>query len=164
MLASRRKVLGYFLAAACVAQLPACQTTKGGLTPAQIAVLKEHGFELTEEGWALGLSNKVLFGVDEVKLGPQSNAAVQRIGAALAEVGITTVRVDGHTDNLGSDAYNDALSLRRAQSVAQALAQAGLPRQGIFARGLGKRRPVASNATREGRAQNRRVSIVIAAH
>ncbi len=163
MLAVCRHALNRLVVLASLLVLAACQTPSG-LNPAQVAMLQQHGFELTDQGWALGLSSKVLFGSDEARLGAASLKAVQDIGAGLASVGILTVRVDGHTDDQGSDAYNDALSQKRASAVAAALAQAGLPSQGIFPRGLGKRYPVASNDTRVGRAQNRRVSIVVASH
>src|SRR5476649_1983809 len=64
--------------------LGGCQTApQKGLTPAQIAVLKQQGFELTDEGWAFGLSGKVLFGSDVESLNSQSTEIVQRIGKAL---------------------------------------------------------------------------------
>lgn len=163
MLVFTRTLLRWMLVLACAAGLAACQTMSG-LTAAQIAVLKENGFQLTEDGWELDLASKVLFGTEEARLNAESVKTVSRIGAALAAAGIHTLRVDGHTDNLGTDRYNDALSLRRAQAVAKVLADAGIPREGIFPQGLGKRYPVARNDTAAGRAQNRRVSIVVANH
>lgn len=160
MTAPVRHLLKWLLIVVCAASLAACQAT-AGLSPAQIAVLKQHGFQLTDEGWELGLGSKVLFGSDQARLTPASRRDVMRLGAALADVGIHTVRVDGHTDDLGADAYNDTLSTERARAVAAALADAGIPRDGIFSRGLGKRHPVAANDSAEGRAQNRRVSIVV---
>lgn len=72
--------------------LSGCQTAPPkGLSPAQIAVLKQQGFELTEEGWEFGLSGKVLFGSDVDSLNAQSSAIVQRIGKALLDVGIDRV-------------------------------------------------------------------------
>lgn len=144
--------------------LTGCQTApQKGLTPEQIAVLKQQGFELTDEGWAFGLSGKVLFGSDLEALNQQSQDIVERIGKALLSVGIQRVRVDGHTDNSGKDAYNDQLSLSRATNVANVLARVGMVRENIEVRGLGSREPVASNNTAEGRTENRRVSIVVIA-
>ncbi|MDP1007333.1 OmpA family protein, partial [Klebsiella pneumoniae] len=88
---------------------------------AQIAVLKQQGFELTDEGWAFGLSGKVLFGSDVEALNKPSTDIVERIGKALLGAGIERVRVDGHTDASGKEAYNQQLSLRRAKSVAAVL-------------------------------------------
>ena len=144
--------------------LSGCQTApQKGLTPAQIAVLKQQGFELTEEGWAFGLSGKVLFGSDLEVLNAQSQEIVERIGTALLGADIQRVRVDGHTDSSGKESYNEQLSVRRANSVVKALTKVGMRPENIQIRGLGSREPVASNNTRAGRTENRRVSIVVIA-
>ena len=144
--------------------LSGCQTPPPkGLTPAQIAVLKQQGFELTDEGWAFGLSGKVLFGSDVESLNAPSTEIVQRIGKALLGVGIERVRVDGHTDAPGKETYNQQLSLRRAKSVAHVLAGVGMKEENVQLRGLGSSEPVASNATAAGRTENRRESIVVIA-
>lgn len=148
-----------------VVALAGCQSTPPkGLTAEQIAVLKREGFAPTEEGWAFDLSGKVLFGSDLDSLNSASRAIVERIGRALLEVGIAGVRVDGHADASGKAAYNQQLSERRAQSVAQALVGIGMPPGDIQTRGLGSRQPVADNRTSAGRTENRRVSIVVGAH
>ena len=144
--------------------LSGCQTAPPkGLTPAQIAVLKQQGFALTDEGWAFGLSGKVLFGSDVESLNSASTEIVQRIGKALLGVGIERVRIDGHTDASGKETYNQRLSLRRAKSVATVLTGVGMNEQNIQLRGLGSSEPVASNDTAAGRTENRRVSIVVIA-
>ncbi|MDZ5433317.1 OmpA family protein [Pseudomonas fluorescens] len=147
-----------------VLALSGCQSVpQKGLTPAQIAVLKQQGFELTDEGWAFGLSGKVLFGSDVDSLNAQSTEIVERIGKSLLGVGIERVRVDGHTDASGKEFYNEQLSLRRAKSVGTVLAAAGMKQENIQLRGLGSNEPVASNDTASGRTENRRVSIVVSA-
>ncbi|MFV0934119.1 OmpA family protein [Pseudomonas jessenii] len=144
--------------------LTGCQTApQKGLTPAQITVLKQQGFELTDEGWAFGLSGKVLFGSDDDSLNRQSTEIVERIGKALLGVGIERVRVDGHTDASGKEAYNEQLSVRRARSVGKGLAAVGMKEEDIQLRGLGSSVPVATNNTSSGRTENRRVSIVVIA-
>ncbi|WP_423204854.1 OmpA family protein [Pseudomonas kribbensis] len=144
--------------------LTGCQTApQKGLTPAQIAVLKQQGFELTDDGWEFGLSGKVLFGSDIESLNKQSTEIVERIGKALLGVGIERVRVDGHTDASGKEAYNQQLSLRRAKSVGRVLTTVGMKEENIQLQGLGSREPVASNDTAAGRTENRRVSIVVSA-
>jgi len=144
--------------------LSGCQTApQKGLTPAQIAVLKEQGFKLTEEGWAFGLSGKVLFGSDVESLNPASTEIVERIGKALLGAGIERVRVDGHTDASGSQAYNEQLSIRRASSVGKVLTGVGMREENVQLRGLGSSQPVASNDTANGRTENRRVAIVVIA-
>lgn len=126
-------------------------------------MLKQEGFELTDEGWAFGLSGKVLFGSDIESLNPASTEIVQRIGKALLSVDIQKVRVDGHTDASGKEAYNTQLSMRRAKSVVKVLTQVGMREENIQLRGLGSSEPVASNSTPAGRTENRRVSIVVIA-
>ena len=144
--------------------LTGCQTApQKGLTPAQVAVLKQQGFELTDEGWEFGVSGKVLFGSDVESLNSQSTEIVERIGKALLGVGIERVRVDGHTDASGKEAYNQQLSLRRAKSVANVLLTVGMKQENIQLQGLGSKEPVASNDTVAGRTENRRVSIVVSA-
>jgi outer membrane protein OmpA-like peptidoglycan-associated protein len=147
-----------------VLALTGCQTApQKGLTPAQVAVLKQQGFELTDEGWEFGLSGKVLFGSDVESLNKQSTEIVERIGKALLGVGIERVRVDGHTDASGKETYNQQLSLRRAKSVAAVLSTVGMKQENIQLQGLGSKDPVASNSTAAGRTENRRVAIVVSA-
>lgn len=144
--------------------LTGCQTApQKGLSPAQIAVLKEQGFKLTDEGWAFGLSGKVLFGSDVESLNPASTEIVERIGKALLGAGIERVRIDGHTDASGSQAYNEQLSMRRAASVSKVLTSVGMREENVQLRGLGSSKPVASNDTASGRTENRRVAIVVIA-
>ena len=158
---ARLLFIGLFVA---LLALGGCQTAPPkGLTPAQVAVLKQQGFELTDEGWAFGLSGKVLFGSDVESLNAPSTEIVQRIGKALLGVGIERVRVDGHTDASGKETYNQQLSQRRAKSVANVLVSVGMKEENIQLRGLGSSAPVASNATAAGRTENRRVSIVVSA-
>ncbi|WP_367375813.1 OmpA family protein [Pseudomonas lini] len=144
--------------------LTGCQTApQKGLTPAQLAVLKQQGFEMTDDGWAYDLSGKVLFGSDVESLNTSSTEIVERIGKALLSVEIERVRIDGHTDASGQESYNEQLSLRRAKSVGKVLAAVGIKEQNIQLHGLGSSKPVASNDTAVGRTENRRVSIVVSA-
>ena len=116
--------------------LAACQSLPQAPTSAPQAqqsdrrtqVLREYGFEQTDEGWELQMSGKLLFDFDSDALQGQHRASVLKMGRALVEVGVQTLRVEGHTDDQGSDTYNERLSLRRAQAVAQALAEAGMER------------------------------------
>lgn len=145
----------------CILLLAACQTKPAGLTAEQIAVLQKNGFTQTAAGWELGLDAKVLFGNNQATLSPESEKTVEKLASDLLHVGLMKVNLDGHTDNYGDVGYNNELSLRRANTVAVAFAQAGMPRANIHTRGLGQSQPVASNKTQEGRAQNRRVSVII---
>ncbi|MCL2658272.1 MAG: OmpA family protein [Betaproteobacteria bacterium] len=147
-----------------VFSLSGCQTApekKDGLSAEQVAALKQEGFVESEGSWEFSASDKLLFGSNEATLVPNARETVDRVARLLVKLAIPAVRVDGHTDATGSASYNDQLSLRRAQAVADALIAAGVPAGGVTVRGLGSRAPVASNQTAEGRSQNRRVVVVI---
>jgi len=84
-----------------------------------------------------------------------------RLGDILARYPDDRIRIEGHTDSTGSPAYDEELSLRRAQAVRDVLASRGVnPRQMLVA-GAGAAGPIADNSTPEGRAQNRRVEVYI---
>jgi outer membrane protein OmpA-like peptidoglycan-associated protein len=146
-----------------LALLAGCQSAppRHGLTAQQIAALKEAGFHETDEGWEFGISDKVLFETDKFEIQPAAREVTTRVASTLIKVGISTVRVYGYTDSTGTDAHNEWLSQQRANAVAAALVDAGMARDGLTPIGAGKSHPVADNNTAEGRAQNRRVAIVI---
>ena len=157
---------GFILGVAAL--LGGCQTApaapQAGLSPAQVAVLRQEGFTLTDDGWTFGLGEKLLFGTDEAVLSVPAEQFIGRLGQVLVIAKITHLRVEGHTDSVGSDAYNDNLSLLRAQAVTAALVRVDMPAADIATRGLGKLDPVADNHTATGRGENRRVAIIISTH
>lgn len=144
------------------ASQPQAAERKMRLSPAQTAALKQEGFVESEEGWEFSASERLLFGPNEATLIANARQTVERIAHLLIRLDIGNVRIDGHTDATGGAAYNEQLSLRRAQAVGEAMIQAGMNPGGIQMRGLGRRMPIAGNQTAEGRAQNRRVAVVIA--
>jgi outer membrane protein OmpA-like peptidoglycan-associated protein len=145
--------------------LSACQSVPArktnGFTPEQIAVLREQGFHQTPQGWEFDGSDEVLFGLNVAELSPQGQDTVARIGRALLGVGITSVQLYGFTDNTGTHDYNVQLSDRRAHAVAAGLTAIGMSSANILIKAMGESDPVASNDTREGRAENRRVAIIV---
>lgn len=144
-----------------LSMLAGCQSAPRGLTAEQIGVLKEQGFRLTDEGWTLDFSNRVLFANDSETLNPDTRVLVEKLGMTLLGVGLNKARIDGHTDSNGPEAYNDQLSLKRAKSVADVLVSVGMQPANLDIRGRGERDPVADNKTAAGRAENRRVGIII---
>jgi outer membrane protein OmpA-like peptidoglycan-associated protein len=76
----------------------------------------------------------------------------------------TDIKILGHTDNKGTDAYNQGLSERRAASVSSYLKDHGISSSRVSTKGMGENDPIASNDTEEGRSQNRRVEFVITAN
>jgi outer membrane protein OmpA-like peptidoglycan-associated protein len=103
----------------------------------------------------------ILFATGSATLRPDLRRDLATLAQSLLRYPDTTIFVTGHTDNVGSAAFNQALSERRADAVFQELVANGVPARRIVARGAGLTQPVASNATPEGRARNRRVEIVI---
>lgn len=103
----------------------------------------------------------VLFDTGSHTLKPGAREKLAKIsGILLAHPGLT-LQIEGHTDSVGSDEFNQQLSERRADSVRDFLAEQGVPVSSITARGFGKTQPVASNDTPEGRQRNRRVELVV---
>lgn len=107
----------------------------------------------------LNMPSGVLFAYDSANVEPRFRQTLDRVADTLAEYNQTYVDVYGHTDSIGSDAYNQALSERRATAVADYLAGRGVQAARIGTRGYGETQPVQPNDTEEGRAANRRVEI-----
>jgi outer membrane protein OmpA-like peptidoglycan-associated protein len=103
----------------------------------------------------------VNFDFDKSDIRPDAVPILDEAAKTLKEYGDVTVSVDGYTDSIGTDAYNQALSLRRANAVKNYLERQGVPASRMTVRGFGESDPVASNATPEGRAQNRRVELIV---
>lgn len=101
------------------------------------------------------------FDFDRAELRPSGRATVDEAVAYLREHPDVRVAAEGHTDAIGSEAYNLRLSERRATTVRDYMIEQGIAPDRIVARGYGKARPIADNDTPEGRAQNRRVDIVV---
>jgi outer membrane protein OmpA-like peptidoglycan-associated protein len=101
----------------------------------------------------------ITFDFDSDALQPRSESVLQQLGGALAASGETGIEIAGHTDAVGDDAYNLDLSRRRAEAVVGWLAAHGVARDRLRAIGRGEAVPVADNATADGRALNRRVTV-----
>jgi len=104
----------------------------------------------------------ILFDLNEATLKNEAKIVIAKLAGILLILPELNLRVEGHTDSTGSAGYNQGLSERRAATVRDFLAQQGIGGQRMMAVGYGLTRPVADNSTREGRAENRRVEIVIA--
>ena len=114
----------------------------------------------TARGLIVNMSD-VLFDTARYTLRPAAREKLAKIsGILLAHPGLN-LQVEGHTDSVGGEEYNQQLSERRAASVSDFLVQQGVPAASITARGFGKAQPLASNDTPAGRQQNRRVELVV---
>ncbi len=123
---------------------------------AAVVSLKEE-----KRGLVATLSGSVLFRSAESALLPNAQVKLDQVAKALLAIPARNLIVEGHTDSQGSDAYNQGLSQRRADVVREYLIQKGYPADRIRAEGKGEGSPLAQNASAEGRANNRRVEIVI---
>ena len=104
----------------------------------------------------------ILFDTDQATLKQDAKVVIAKLAGILLIMPELNLRVEGHTDSTGSPDYNQGLSERRSASVLEFLGQQGISHERMMSVGYGLTRPVADNATREGRAKNRRVEIVIA--
>lgn len=111
----------------------------------------------------VSMPQDILFATNSAQLTGTLQSDLYKVAASLNNYPGTIATVVGHTDNTGTDAYNYQLSQARAQAVASVLVSGGVAQSRINAIGRGESQPIASNATAEGRAQNRRVEIIITA-
>ena len=116
--------------------------------------------EESDRGLVLTMGS-ILFELEKAELKSGSEKALKRVAALLSEYPEREVLVEGYTDSTGNDAYNQELSERRAQAVADALTTNGVDSSRLTTRGYGESYPVANNDTSAGRQQNRRVELVI---
>jgi outer membrane protein OmpA-like peptidoglycan-associated protein len=117
--------------------------------------------EATDRGLVLTLGN-VLFATGGSDLNSGETAPLDKLVVFLNDYPDRTVVVEGHTDDVGSDEMNQALSQRRADSVTSYLKQQGIQSQRLIASGMGETNPIADNLSESGRQQNRRVEVIIA--
>lgn len=130
------------------------------------AVASSEAASVSREGDLLAVTFKgdVTFDTNSTVLRPGLQSEINRVAGVLNQYPNTLVRVEGHTDNKGTDAYNMDLSNRRAMAVENLLVQRGIADSRIEAVGYGETLPVATNDTEAGRQRNRRVEIKIAPH
>jgi outer membrane protein OmpA-like peptidoglycan-associated protein len=123
---------------------------------AEVAKVKEEA-----RGMVITLSGSVLFATGKYDLLPIARDKLDEVAKALNDQGYKSILVEGHTDSKGKASDNDTLSLKRAESVRTYLVSRGVPSDKIRATGLGSSRSIADNNTADGRANNRRVEIVV---
>lgn len=128
------------------------------------AQLQGTGVSVTRNGdnLVLNMPSNVTFAVDQAQIDPSFYATLNSVAIILAKYNQSLIDVYGFTDSTGSASYNLDLSQRRAQSVATYLGAQGVDRRRMYVVGFGQERPIASNSSAEGRAQNRRVELQIA--
>jgi OOP family OmpA-OmpF porin len=131
--------------------------TDGGFMAAMIAFLNSKDAALGK-GYSF---DEVYFDTGSAMLKPESMKQLEQLAAVLKAYPAVAISVEGHTDNTGDAAVNKTLSAERAAAVEKALATLGVPDARITSTGYGPGKPIASNDTEDGRAQNRRVEVVV---
>ena len=101
------------------------------------------------------------FDFDKSVLKPEGKAKLDDLVSKIKGVNLEVIIAVGHTDSVGSDAYNQKLSMRRSESVKAYLVSKGVEKNRVYTEGKGEKQPVADNKTKEGRAKNRRVEIEV---
>ncbi len=121
------------------------------------------GIDIVRDGDTIRMQapENITFDTNRADVKPQFQGVLDQLAYSVSQYPDTIVRIEGHTDSVGSAAYNQTLSENRALGVRSYLIQRGVASSRVEANGFGMTRPIASNATPEGRAQNRRVEILI---
>ncbi len=115
----------------------------------------------TENGLLVEMAGDILFDSGSAVLKPEAVEQITKVGDIVAKYADDRVRIEGHTDASGGAQANEELSLRRADAVKRVLLSRGVQEKQMLVLGLGETKPVADNATAEGRAKNRRVELHI---
>ena len=168
MNSARRSTLVLLLAALASAGSVRAQMEIGGRVLDIDETLKELNAKIVNQEIRIALAADVLFDFDKHELKPAAVPTLTKVGEVIKSRSGSRVLIEGHTDAKGNDAYNQALSERRAASVRDWLVKnSGEPRARFTTKGYGKGRPVASNTRADGsddpqgREKNRRVEIVV---
>lgn len=121
------------------------------------------GIDVTRDGdnLILNMPANVTFPFDSAAIQPQFQQTLGEVANTLSQYEKSYIDIYGHTDSTGTDSYNQSLSERRADSVANFLVNSGVQRARLETRGFGESQPIASNSTEEGRSANRRVELKI---
>ena len=101
------------------------------------------------------------FDFDKSVLKPEGKAKLDDLASKVKDIYLEVIIAVGHTDSVGSDAYNQKLSVRRSEAVKAYLVSKGIEKNRVYTEGKGEKQPVADNKTKEGRAKNRRVEIEV---
>lgn len=120
--------------------------------------------ERVGEGIKITFDSGILYDFDSYALRDESEENLQELAETLNEYDDTEILIEGHTDNVGSDDYNQELSVDRAKSVENYLEELNIASSRLISRGYGEEQPIATNDTEYGRQQNRRVEVAIYAN
>lgn len=136
-------------------------SAEGKLSAALVSLKEAGNIKEESRGVVITLSGAVLFATGKHELLPIAREKLADVAKALKDQGYQRIIVEGHTDSRGSEINNRSLSMQRAESVRSLLVEKGLDASKVSAVGMGETRPVADNNTPDGRANNRRVELVV---
>jgi len=137
----------------------AAKDCDGWLAPKKAAAAAKPAAGVSQS--KITLQADTLYDFDKATLKPEGKATLDKIARDLGKIKLEVIIAVGNTDSVGTDAYNMALGQRRAQSVKAYLVSKGVDGSRVYTESKGKSNPVASNATAEGRAKNRRTDIEV---
>lgn len=120
--------------------------------------------ERVGEGIVVEFSNKILFGFDQAELSSSAKSSLDELVTILDKYPNTDIEIQGHTDDTGTDSYNQGLSERRATAVSKYLRNKGIKKSRLNTKGFGESAPKYANTSEDGRANNRRVEFLITAN
>ena len=127
-------------------------------------VLGDAEVKRVEEGIVIEFKDKILFGFDQADLGTSAQQSLNKLTDVLKRYPDTNIQIIGHTDDKGTNNYNQRLSERRATSVANYLRSNGISSNRVVTKGMGESDPKVTNSSDDNRAENRRVEFVITAN
>ncbi|MCH7309032.1 OmpA family protein [Acinetobacter sp. NIPH 1852] len=133
----------------------------GPLKYRQVKMLKQEGFVLTDEGWSLGLPERLLFDFNQADIKQEHANEIARLAKQLNKYNLQKLKIVGHTDDVGNTEYNQKLSEERAQSVSMIFLNQGFKQNNLTVIGRGSSQPYLPNTSEENRASNRRVAVII---
>ena len=131
------------------------------VAPVRSTALLGLGFEKTDDGYVLNLPGPLIFDTGSDTVSDGAKTVLTKLATELRALNIESLRLFGHTDSVGTADFNLSLSSKRAEAIAVAMVGQGFSIDNLERRGFGFSRPVASNDTPEGRAQNRRVAVIV---
>ncbi|GKS86512.1 OmpA family protein [Acidovorax sp. SUPP1855] len=144
---------------ALVAQAPA--STPAAAAPAPAATPAPAAPPAPAVASKVTYAADAFFDFDKSVLKPEGKAKLDDLVSKVKSVNLEVIIAVGHTDSVGTDAYNQKLSVRRAEAVKAYLVSKGIEKNRVYTEGKGEKQPVADNKTKEGRAKNRRVEIEV---
>jgi OOP family OmpA-OmpF porin len=149
---------GYWTPADAVPGCDGALTSVAAATPTAPAPVAPAAAPTSEK---VTFAADAFFDFDKAVLKPEGKAKLDDLTAKLKDLNLEVIIAVGHTDSIGSDAYNQKLSIRRAEAVKTYLVSKGIESNRVYTEGKGEKQPIATNKTAAGRAQNRRVEIEV---